>query len=326
MISSSEVADALPVTAAVEALAASFASRVDVVAPHRTQLPLADGTLLVMPAAGMLPHSAPWGDGSDVGAAAPGAVSGGVKVVTVRAANPGQGAPTVQALYLLFGGTTLAPLAVIDGPALTNLRTSAVSALVARLLALPDAHRLVIFGAGAQARAHLTALAAVRPVDEVMVVGRDPERARRLIEHAAGLGMSARVGDAADVAQADLVCACTTSRTPLFDGTLLRPGVHVTAVGAYQADTREIDDATVLRGRLVVEDRAAALAEAGDLAIPIAAGVIDADHIVADLAELCAGAQVRRSPQDITVFKSVGLAVEDLVIADAVYRAVTSTG
>lgn len=305
VISADEVRRALPVTAVIDALQVAFRAKPAVTAPPRTQLPWADGTLLVMPAAGTL-----------VG----GSLRAGTKVVTVRAANTEQGVPSVQAVYLMFGGDTLAPLAVLDGPALTDLRTSAVSALAARLLARPEARTLVLFGAGAQARAHLVALSAVRPVAEVVVVGRDPARASGLVSEARSRGLSARLGTADAVADADLVCTCTTSREPLFDGKLLRPGTHVTAVGAYQPHARELDDATICRGRLVVEDREAALAEAGDLAMPMAAGLIDPSAVVADLVELCAGARVRQSPEDVTVFKSVGLAVEDLVVADAVLR------
>jgi ornithine cyclodeaminase len=308
VVTAADVASALPVTAAVDALEAAFGSGQSLQAPTRTQLPFADGTLLTMPA---------------IRDATSGAPLGGVKVVTVRGANVQTGAPSVQGLYLLFGGETLSPLAVVDGVALTDLRTSAVSALATRLLAPAHAHRLLLFGAGAQARAHLRALCAVRPVDEVVVVGRDRTRTAALVAEAAAMGLSARSGEPDDVAQADLVCTCTTSPRPLFDGAMLQPGTHVTAVGAYQPHTRELDDTTVTRGRLVVEDRVAALAEAGELCLPIAAGLLRESDIVADLAELCRGAAVRRDDDDITVFKSVGLAVEDLVVADAVVHALS---
>lgn len=302
---------------AVDALESAFATLDDLAAPVRNQLPFGDGTLLVMPATRTAAGHTP---------------IGGVKVVTVRAANTAAGSPSVQALYLLFGGETLSLTALVDGTALTDLRTGAVSALAARRLALPGAHRLVLFGAGAQARAHLRALCAIRPVDDVVVVGRDsgaqPDsgRARALVDQARGMGLSARLGTPDAVADADLVCTCTTSPQPLFDGRLLRPGVHVTAVGAYQPHTRELDDTAVTCGRLVVEDRAAALAEAGELCLPIAARLIDESAIVADLRELCQGVEVRRSDHDVTVFKSVGLAVEDLVVADALVRALDDCG
>ncbi len=306
LITADQVMDAHDITTAVDVLDRAFTSGMQVTAPPRTRLEIGDASFLTMPASGT------GSDGSPVG---------GVKVVTIRAANPEIGAPTVQAVYLLFGGPSSAPLALMDGPALTNLRTSAVSALATRRLAHEDARSLVIFGAGAQARAHLTALAAVRPIETVTVVSRTASRAAELVRLATEKGLDARAGRPADVAQADLVCCCTTATEPLFDGSLLRPGTHVVAVGAYRPDTRELDETTITGARVVVEDRDVALAEAGELAIPVAAGRFDMADVAADLAELCAGATVRRSDQDITVFKSVGMAAEDLVVADALYHA-----
>lgn len=315
LVSADQVAAAIDIPATVQVLDRAFATGLRVSAPPRTHLDLGDGSFLTMPAAGSVGEGTDGGDGSPVG---------GVKVVTIRAANAEIGAPTVQAVYLLFGGPSLAPLAVIDGPALTNLRTAAVSALATEHLASAEAGTLVIFGAGAQATAHLTALAAVRPIRDVVVVSRTPGRAGALVRRATEMGLRARVGEPGDVADADIVCCCTTSRRPLFDGVQLRPGTHVVAVGAYQPDARELDEVTITRGRVVVEDRSIALAEAGELAIPVAAGRYDMADVAADLTELCAGATVRASERDITVFKSVGMAAEDLVVAAAVYRAVSS--
>lgn len=340
LISADQVTGAIDVPATVEVLHRAFAAGLQVSAPPRIHLEMGDGSFLTMPAAGSVGGGSIGGDGGDggdgggdggggghhgaVGDGGDGGAVGGVKVVTIRAANPEIGAPTVQAVYLLFGGPSLAPLAVMDGPALTNLRTAAVSALATRHLARPSASTLVIFGAGAQATAHLTALAAVRPIEAVTVVSRTGARAEELVRVASGMGLRARVGQPADVADADIVCCCTTSPEPLFDGARLRPGTHVVAVGAYQPNTRELDEVTITRGRVVVEDRSIALAEAGEFAIPVAAGRYDMTDVAADLIELCAGATVRRSDRDITVFKSVGMAAEDLVVAAAVYRAVSS--
>jgi alanine dehydrogenase len=156
---------------------------------------------------------------------------------------------------------------------------------------------------------------AVRPITSVRVVSRTLEGARRLVEHARALGLDADEAAPDAVAEADIVCACTTNPTPLFDGALLPEGAHVNAVGAYTPTTRELDDATVRRGRLVVETREAALAEAGDLIIPLQAGVIARSDIVADLSEVVRGTSAPRALTDITVFKSVGMAFEDLAIA-----------
>jgi ornithine cyclodeaminase len=176
----------------------------------------------------------------------------------------------------------------------------------------------VIFGAGVQARAHLEAMVAVSPVVELTVVSRTQERAAELVGAGEAMGLfSASVGDAADVAEADIICSCTTATEPLFDGALLSAGTHVNAVGAYRPDARELDTETIRRARVVVETRESAWDEAGDLVIPLTEGAITHEHVIADLQELVRGKQVRRSPHDITLFESVGLAFEDLAVAGA---------
>jgi ornithine cyclodeaminase/alanine dehydrogenase-like protein (mu-crystallin family) len=242
----------------------------------------------------------------------------GVKLVTVNPANPLRGAPLIHGLYVLFDPERLAPRMLVDGAALTGLRTAAVSGVATRHLAPANARRLVLFGAGTQAWAHLDAMQAVRPVEQVTVVSRSAEPAERLAARAREHGLDADIGGPDAVAEADLVCTCTTSPAPVFDGALLPDGAHVNAVGAFTPDTRELDDEAVRRGRLVVERREAALEEAGDLLIPLRAGVIDEQRIVADLFAVCRGeAQVRRDEGDVTVFKSVGLALEDLAVVTA---------
>jgi ornithine cyclodeaminase/alanine dehydrogenase-like protein (mu-crystallin family) len=164
-------------------------------------------------------------------------------------------------------------------------------------------------------------MVAERPVARVTVVSRSPEPASALVVRASALGLGASVGEPSAVRDADLVCTCTTSDRPVFDGAWLRGGVHVNAVGAYRPETRELDTEAIRRAALVVEERGAALAEAGELAFAIAEGAIDAGHVRADLHELTNGAAVRTSPGDVTVFKSVGLAFEDLVVAAAALEA-----
>jgi ornithine cyclodeaminase len=237
--------------------------------------------------------------------------------VTVTPDNPERQMPFINAVYVLFDATTQSPEAIVDGAALTALRTAAVSGLATRHLANPDAGRLVIFGAGVQARSHLDAMLAVRPLEHVTVVSRTLPGAHALVDIARERGVSADVGDAATVAEAELVCTCTTSDVPLFDGARLALGAHVNAVGSYQPTSRELDTATLLRARVVVETREAALAEAGELCIPIGEGVFGNEHVVADLTEVMHGAAVRTAVSDVTVFKSVGLAFEDLIVARA---------
>lgn len=288
---------ALPMEAAIDALDAAFRRPSLPVSPLRTHVEAGAADLLLMPSVG------------DPGV--------GIKLVTVNPSNPGRGLPLIHAVYVLFGRGSTEPQAVIDGAALTALRTAAVSALATRYLANPEAERLVIFGAGVQGHSHLQAMRAVRPIWLVTVVSRTPDRAAALVDRARALDMEASVGGPEAVAKADLVCTCTTSPEPLFDGALLKRGAHVNAVGSYQPHTRELDDAAVTRARIVVETREAALAEAGDLLIPLEAGVMGPSAIVADLAEVVRGAAVRTSPEDLTIFKSVGVAFEDLVVARA---------
>lgn len=287
----------LPMKVAVDALEAAIGSEALPAAPLRTHLETGAGSLVSMPATG------PQGTG--------------VKLLTVTSGNAELGLPLIQGLYVLFSVQTQEPEASIDGAALTALRTGAVSGLATRYLARQDAVRLVIFGAGTQARAHLKAMLAVRPVDRVTFVSRTEGRAEALAGSAREMGVTADVAGPDAVGAADIVCTCTTSPVPVFDGSLLSPGAHVNAVGAYTPQTRELDEHAIRRAQVVVETREVALAEAGDVLIPIAAGSIGPDHVVADLSEVVRGAEVRRSPEDVTVFKSVGVAFEDLVVARA---------
>jgi ornithine cyclodeaminase/alanine dehydrogenase-like protein (mu-crystallin family) len=289
-----ELARLVPLPAAVAALSASFQAPLPVT-PHRTRIPGPGGDLLVMGAYG------------DRGA--------GVKIVGVATGNPARGLASINGVYVLLDPDTLVPRLLLDGAALTTLRTSAVSALATDRLARADAHRLVVFGAGTQARAHIQALAAIRPLTDIRVVAPDAGRANTAVADARAHGLPARLGNAGDVREADIVCTCTTSPAPVFDGRDLPAGVHVTAIGSYKPDRRELDDTAIRRGRLVVEDRVVAFAEAGDLAIPAANGLLGPGDVAADLPELLGGATVRETAEDITIFKSVGLAHEDLAVA-----------
>ncbi|HJR98319.1 MAG TPA: ornithine cyclodeaminase family protein [Actinomycetota bacterium] len=287
----------VPVRAAIDALEVAFRDGDPSETPLRTHVQTPAGSLLMMPAAGE-----------------PGV---GVKLVTLTEANPAAGLPLIHALYALFDPSTQAPRLLVDGSALTALRTAAVSGLATGLLARDDARRLVIFGAGVQAGAHLDAMAAVRPLTDVIVVGRTPENADALVRRARTTGLDADVGGPDAVSAADIVCTCTTANEPLFDGSELAGGAHINAVGAYRPGTREVDTETVRRAKVVVETREAALEEAGDLLIPIAEGAIDPGHISADLQEVVQGNRVREGRGDVTLFESVGLAFEDLAVAGA---------
>jgi ornithine cyclodeaminase len=264
----------------------------------------------------------------------------GVKAATVAPANPGRGLPRIQGTYLLLDGDTLTPLAVMDGIALTSLRTPAVSALAVRHLAEADARELVVFGSGPQAWGHVLALREVRPVAGVTIIGRDRGRAEALAARCRAHGLRARAlygerpasgephgeqgREAAEaVARADLVACCTTARQPLFPGELVRDGVTVVAVGSHEPGARELDGGLVARATLVVEARSAALAEAGDVIQPIRHGTITTHHLAGNLADLVAGrVTVGAGPR---VFKGTGMAWEDLVVAAAAYEAWSRT-
>lgn len=297
LLDAAELHRRLPMPAAIDALEAGFRAQDPSIAPLRSHLATPAGSMLMMPA---------FGDGG-----------AGVKLVTLTPDNPARGLPFINAVYVLFDATTQMPEAILDGAALTALRTGAVSGLATRHLANPNAERLLIFGAGVQARSHLEGMRAVRRIEHVTVVSRTLPRAQALVDVARERGVDADVGEADGVADADLVCTCTTSDVPLFDGARLAAGAHVNAVGSYQPTSRELDTTTILRAQVVVETREAAFAEAGELAIPIGEGVFGREHVVADLAEVVHGAGVRSTPSDVTVFKSVGLAFEDLIVARA---------
>lgn len=300
-VDAGELARIVPIAVAVDALEAAFRDGDPAATPMRSHVTTPQGTLLMMPASGS----------SGVG----------VKLVTLTERNPARGLPLIHALYALFDAQTQAPRLLVDGAALTATRTAAVSALATRHLARPAAHRLVIFGAGVQARAHLEAMPVVRPIDEVVVVTRGQEAGEALVAGAVERGLRASLGSPDAVSNADVVCTCTTASEPVFEGSMLAAGAHVNAVGAYRPDTRELDTETIRRARVVVETREVALQEAGDLLVPISEGSVDADHIVADLREVVRGAAVRTSDADVTVFASVGLAFEDLAVAGALAAA-----
>ncbi len=291
LIGPEELRRRLPMVAAIDALEKGFSATLPEV-PLRSSVRTPDGQMFLMPAA--------WTSGA------------GVKLITVTPGNPERGMPLIQGVYALFAPGSQEPQAVIDGASLTAIRTAAVSGLATRWLARDDARKLVVFGAGVQARSHVEAIRAVRPIEETVIVGRTRAHAEALAREVHG-----RVGEPEDLSEADVVCTCTTSSAPLFDGSRLQPGTHVNAVGAYTVDARELDTETVVRACVVVETREVATAEAGDLMIPISDGVIGPEHLVADLHELVGGKRVRTSPEDVTLFKSVGMAFEDLVVARA---------
>lgn len=262
--------------------------------PDRHHLDVGEGDLLVMPA---------WSEDA-----------AGVKLITVAAGNAARGLPLIHGVYVLFDKPTLRPVALFDAAPLTALRTAAVSAVATKHLARPESGSLLIFGAGVQGRAHLAALHDLFSLNRVRVVSRTRAEAESLVAQAASLGLDAAVGTSADLVTSDVVCTCTTSVQPLFAGKLLAPGTHVNAVGSYRPEARELDD-QALEGATVVIDTVAALHESGDLVVPLQDGVIQRSDVRL-LSEVIEGGG-RRSAEDITIFKSVGAAFEDLAVAEA---------
>jgi len=297
IIGAQELGRRLSMTAGIDALELAFREQDPSAGLLRSNVDTPAGSLLLMPASG--------------------AAGVGVKLVTISPGNPDRGLPLINAVYVVFDANTQEPEAVIDGAALTALRTAAVSGLATRWLANDDAARLVIFGSGVQATSHLEAMLAVRPIEHVTIVSRTSERAEALAAVARGNGIRGVVGTPRDVAEADVICTCTTAALPLFDGRWLKAGAHVSAVGTHLPTARELDGETIGRAKVVVETREVALAEAGELVLAIQERVVDPDHVRADLKELVSGATVRTSRDDVTVFKSVGLAFEDLAVARA---------
>ena len=307
-VGADEIDAALTFPTLIAALREAF--RGDTVTPtrhhHAIARPGGDSTLLLMPA---------W-SGSSGGYA-------GVKVVSVVPGNSARGKPSVLGTFLLLDGDSGEPLALLDGDALTTWRTAAASALAASCLAAPDARRMVMVGAGALAPRLIAAHAAVRPIAEVTIWNRSAGRADRLAAalDAPDRAVRATTDLAGAVAEAHIVSAATMSRSPLIAGAWLRPGTHLDLVGAFNPRMRETDDEAVRRARVYVDTRAGALKEAGDIVQAIAADALTEDDIAGDLFDLCRGTVPgRRNADEITLFKSVGTAIEDLAAAVLVYE------
>ena len=314
LLSRSEVEELLDLNALIQALAGAMADlsagRASV--PHRVaaRVPEREGLLAAMP--GYTPSA--------------GALAS--KLVTLFPGNAGTPLPTHQAVIAVFDADNGRPAALLDGTAITAIRTGACSALATRLLARQDAATLAILGTGVQARSHARAVTRVRAFEELRVAGRDRAKAEALAEELTGeldlaVGAAASWKEACD--GADVVCATTHALEPVVRREWLAAGAHVTSVG-YNPQGREVDDATVVDSLVVVESRAAALAPvpagSNDLLQPIERGLIDADHVHAEVGELIDGKRPgRTSPEQITLYKSVGVAVQDGVAGALVLRA-----
>jgi len=299
-----EVHAALDYARLADALAGAFGAGAEVPVRHVHRLGAAD-SLLLMPA---------WSSAAL-----------GVKLVTVMPGNSARGVGTVQAIYILLDRASGEPLALLDGEALTLRRTAAASALAARYLARADAENLLIVGAGRLAPYLACAHCALRPsLRRVTLWARDPAKVRAAVEWLKSQGVPARAATDLEpaVREAQIVSCATTATAPVVHGRWLEPGTHLDLVGAFTPQMRETDDDAVARSRLFVDTYAGALAEAGDLLAPLASGAITRDRVEAELAQLVRGERRgRASPDEITLFKSVGTALEDLAAAAVVVAA-----
>jgi len=300
----------------IDALRAMFQDGCEVPARHHHRVALdhrvapaaaddAEGTLLIMPA---------WQPGRSLG----------IKIVTVFPGNARRALPSVHGTYLLLDAATGMPVALLDGTALTLRRTAAASALAAGFLARPDSTVHLMVGTGALAPHLVAAHRAVRPIRQTRIWGRDPQKAAALAARLTKAGIAAvPAGDLEEaVAMADILTCATLAQEPLIRGAWLRPGTHLDLVGGFTPDMREADDDAVSRARIYV-DTDAALREAGDLVQPLRSGHLARERIVGDLFDLSRGiCPGRRDAAQITLFKSVGTALEDLAAAQlAVSRA-----
>jgi ornithine cyclodeaminase len=253
-----------------------------------------------------------------------------LKAICLFPGNPAVGKDAHQGVVLLSSEETGEPVAIMNASAVTEIRTAAASAVATRALARPDATELAIIGTGVQARSHLRALAETRSLTGIRVAGRTPERAAAFaaaLPGHAGVPVRACASAEAAVAGAGIVVTATSAAEPVVRREWLAPGCHINAVGAYSPRTRELDTATVAGAALFADSRESASNEAGDLLLPLAEGAITADHLRAELGEVLTGqAAGRTSAEEITVFKSLGLAVEDLAAAVHVARLAAERG
>jgi alanine dehydrogenase len=304
LLTGADVRRLVPMTDAIDAMASAFSqlSSGEATIPLRTSVQAAKGVSLFMP--GYLQGSGELGG----------------KIVSVFAGNADKGLPVVTAAVILLDPETGLPKALLDGTTLTALRTGAASGLATRLLARPDASVLAAFGAGAQGRTQIEAVRAVRRIREVRIVDARREAAEALADELRAEANPPTVhvlGDGGEaVAGAHVIVCATTSSTPVFPGAAVAPGTHVNGVGSYTPTMQEVDETLVKRARVFIDARTGAMAEAGDLIIPFKSGAVTKEHISTELGEVVLGKRAGRTNADeITFFKSVGNAAQDLVVA-----------
>ncbi len=309
LLTAEDVRKALPMSEAIEAMKSAYAALSDgrAVVPLRTRLPLPDSEALslFMPA---YVHST---DGQALA----------IKVVSLFPTNPARGLAYIQAAVLVFDPGTGRAIALLEGSSLTALRTGAAGGAAIDLLARKDSKIAAIFGAGAQGRTQLEAACTARKIETAFIFDADKEKAEAFVEEMKGKGSipkDIRLAQSAREAieRADIVCTATTSTKPVFEDKYLRAGTHISAVGSYTPEMQEVPAETLQRAKIFVDSRLASLEEAGDLIQPLRAGLFDESHICGELGEVVLGIKSgRRSDEEITYFKSVGIAVQDAMAA-----------
>jgi ornithine cyclodeaminase/alanine dehydrogenase-like protein (mu-crystallin family) len=309
LLTAEDVRKALPMNEAIEAMKNAYASlsRGTAVVPLRTRLPIPDSEALsfFMPA---FIHS------QDESALA-------VKVVSLFPTNPSRGLAYIQAAVLVFDPETGRAIALLEGSSLTAIRTGAAGGAAIDLLARPDSKVVAVFGAGAQGRTQLEAACTARQIETAFIFDASPEKAQAFAREMNGKGLIPQdiriAASAAEaVAQTDIVCTATTSLRPVFQDKDIKPGTHISAVGSYRPDMQEVPAETLKRAKVFVDSRSASLEEAGDLIQPMQARLFDESHICGELGEVVLGRiPGRQSPDEITYFKSVGIAVQDAMAA-----------
>jgi ornithine cyclodeaminase len=312
-IDATKVQNLLPVKDCIQAVREAMIafSQDNVQVPLRSSIPIEEGkTLLFMP-----------GACKELGFY-------GVKLISLHADNARKGLPTIQGVIILFDHETGEPKAMIEGSSVTGLRTAAASALATELLARPEAKTLGIFGAGLQAETHIDAIAAVRPIENVLIWARKYDAAVAFADQQSkrtGLSIKA-VADPADAAACDIICTVTAASEPVLKSEWVKPGTHINLVGSHSLSAREADTALIVNSRLYVDSLASTTAEAGDIMIPVQEGAINMDHIVGEIGQVASGDLAGRlDDKQITLYNSLGITAQDLFSAASIYRRFLST-
>ncbi len=306
ILTAADIRVCLPMSGAIEAMRTAFAqlSSGEAVVPDRIAVSTEEGISLFMP--GYLPREGHLA----------------AKVVSVYAGNPSVGLPVIQGVVLVLDSHTGLPVALMNGAYLTALRTGAAGGLATELLAVEDASVLAVFGAGPQARTQIEAVRAVRPIREIRLVSRPTEGARIIADELEGVDVQVFEDPEKAVLGAQVIVTATDSRKPVFPGRAIGEGVHVNAIGAFTPEMAEVDGDLISRAKVVVDLRATVMAEAGDLVQAIEGGAFTLESIHAELGEVVNGERTgRESPREITLFKSVGNAAQDVAVAGRILDA-----